>query len=265
MLIDASGQSSLVASRLRLRRMDAALKNFAVFSHFTGAGRGAGEREGDISVVLVPGGWWWVIPLAGDKTSVGLVAPAHLLAGRKPDEAFFAERIEATPYLRQRLCAARRIAPVRTASDYSYVCSRFAGDRWVLVGDAAGFIDPVFSTGVYLGISSALRAAAAVDRALSKRRLRRGAFRGYERWLGRAFTVYRGFVQGFYTPEFVEVLMHPSDRLQLRQAVTSLLAGYGVDHFDVTWRIWIFRAITRLNRRLELTPRLAGRREATAL
>ena len=264
MLIDASGQSSLLASRLGLRQMDASLKNFAVFSHFEGARRGQGDREGDISVVLVPEGWWWVIPLRGDRTSVGLVGPARMLAGRKPDAAYFEERIENTPYLRERLANARRVAPVRTISDYSYVSRQIAGDRWLLVGDAAAFIDPVFSTGVHLGTAGAFRAADAVDRGLSRGEVGRGAFRDYERWESRTVGTYRDFVRGWYTPEFAEVMMHPSDRLELRQAVTSLLAGHGTEQFGVAWRIFVFRAVTRANKRWGLTPRLAGRREAVA-
>jgi flavin-dependent dehydrogenase len=260
-VIDASGQRSHVASRYGLRKMDPELKNFAVFSHFDGARRASGDREGDITVVLAPHGWWWVIPLAGDRTSIGLCAPKHALGGRRADEAYFLEQIASTPYLAARFAGAQRVAPVRTISDYSYVSRRFAGDGWVLIGDAAAFIDPIFSTGVYLGMVSGFRAAAAIDRALDKHRARvpRRAFFGYELWLRRAIDVYRRFVKGFYTPGFAEVLMHPSDTLQLRQAVTSLLAGHAVGRFDVTWRIRIFEAIAAANRRIALTPRLPGR------
>ena len=260
-LLDATGQQSLLASRLGLKQMDAGLKNFAVFSHFEGAARFSGEREGDISVVLVPQGWWWVIPLRGDRTSVGLVAPGRSLGGRKPDESYFLSQIEATPYLKKRLSAARRVAPVRTISDYSYVSRQFAGDRWLLVGDAAAFIDPVFSTGVYLGMAGAFRAAADVDRALARNRLERAAFRRYERWVARTVGAYRRFVKGWYLPEFAEVMMHPTDNLGLRQAVTSLLSGRAGE-LPVTWRIWVFRGVTRLNRHFALVPRLPGRREA---
>jgi flavin-dependent dehydrogenase len=264
MVLDASGQNAFLASRFRLRRMDRKLQHFAVFSHFEAASRASGEREGDITIVLVPGGWWWVIPLAGGKTSVGLVGPSRLLGGEKPDEDFLTKKLAATPYLERRFSGAQRVAPVRTVSDYSYVCRRFTGDRWVLVGDAAAFIDPVFSTGVHLGLSGAFRAAAAAERNIAAGTFSARRFRGYERWLKRALRSYRRFVAGFYLPEFAEVMMHPSDRLLLRQAVTSLLGGYGVGHFGVTWRIAIFRTITRLNRRWSLTPRLPGRRDATA-
>jgi geranylgeranyl reductase family protein len=264
LVVDATGQSSLLAGRLNLREMDQGLKNVAVFSHFEGATRHSGEREGDITVVLVPEGWWWVIPLRGDRTSVGLVAPGRKYKGQKLDEDFLKARIEATPYLKTRLEHARRVAPVRSMSDYSYVSKRLAGDRWLMVGDAGAFIDPVFSTGVYLGMTSAFRAAEAVDRAFARNDFSAAMFSDYERFVRRIVSRYRDFVKGFYRPEFVEVLMQPSDWLKLRAAITSLLAGYGVGSFEVNWRVMVFRAIARANRSLMLTPRLSGRREAYA-
>jgi geranylgeranyl reductase family protein len=260
MLIDATGQSSLLAGRLGLREMDQELKNFALFSHFEGASRYTGEAEGDISVVLLPEGWWWLIPLRNERTSVGLVSPSRSLRGQKPDDAYFAKRIEETPFLRERLAGATRVAPLRSVSDYSYVSRKLAGDRFLLVGDAAAFIDPVFSTGVYLGMVSAFRAADAVDAALRAQNFDRSRFVAYEREVLKNVATYKRFVKGFYTPEFVEVLMSPSDWLELRAAITSLLAGYGVDRFQVNWRVLVFRAIARANKRLSLVPRLLERR-----
>ena len=260
MLIDASGQASMLAGRLGLREMDQELKNFAVFSHYEGAARAGGEEEGDISVVLVPGGWWWVIPLRNNRTSVGLVGPSRNLRGQKPDQAYFDAQIANTPFVRERLSAATRVAPVRSVSDYSYVSRKLVGDRFVLVGDAAAFIDPVFSTGVYLGIVGAFRAAEAIDGALRSGRFERSQFLGYERETQKNVATYRRFVKGFYTPEFVDVLMSPSDWLSLRAAITSLLAGFGVDRFDVNWRVQVFRAIARANKRLGFVPRVLEHR-----
>jgi flavin-dependent dehydrogenase len=136
------------------------------------------------------------------------------------------------------------------------------GDRWLLVGDAATFIDPVFSTGVYLGMIGAFRAADSIQRAFERGRFSAVDFAGYERWVQRGVGTYRKFVRGFYQPEFVELLLQPSDRLGLRGAVTSLLAGHGVDRLDVAWRVALFRALAQLNRFMMLAPRLPGRREA---
>lgn len=263
LLLDATGQASFLAGKLGLREMDTELRNFAVFSHFEGAERHEGKREGDISVVLVPGGWWWVIPLAGGRTSVGQVGPASMLRGRKPDETYFQEQLAATPYLAKRLANASRVAPVRTISDYSYVSQKLAGDRFVLVGDAGAFIDPVFSTGVYLGMVGAFRAAEAVDAALTAGRFSRREFVAYEAWVRKQVDTYKKFVKGFYRPEFVELLMAPSEFLDLRAAITSLLAGFGVDRPEINARVLVFLGLAKLNKRFSLVPRLSGRRDAT--
>jgi flavin-dependent dehydrogenase len=215
--------------------------------------------------VLIPGGWWWVIPLADGRTSVGQVGPASMLRGRKPDDAYFHEQIAATPYLAKRLRAAQRVAPVRTISDYSYVSKKLCGDRFVLVGDAGAFIDPVFSTGVYLGMVGAFRAAEAVDAALTAGRFSRRELVAYEAWVKKQVETYKKFVKGFYKPEFVELLMAPSDWLDLRAAITSLLAGFGVDRPEVNARVAVFMGLSKLNKRLALVPRIAGRRDVAEL
>lgn len=257
-LVDASGQRSVLSSQLRLRKMDPELKNAAMFSHYEGATRHSGEREGDITIVLSPEGWWWVIPLAGGRSSVGMVAPGGFWRGRKLDADLLAEQARRSPYLSKRLDGARIVAPVRSVSDYSYASQRFTGQRWLLLGDAAAFIDPVFSTGICLGMLGAFRAAEAIHRLLGRDDERELA--SYGRWLERALATYRRFVLGFYTPEMVELLLHPSDRLGLRAAVTSLLAGEALERFDVGWRTLLFLALARANRRLPLVPRLLDRR-----
>ncbi len=256
-LIDASGQRSLVASRLELREMDRELKSFAMYAHYEGAERHPGEREGDITIILLPVGWWWVIPLRGNRTSVGFVAPSRSLTGEKPDAEYFDARVRESSLLAKRLAPGRRIGKVTACSDYSYASRRFVGDRWLLVGDAAAFLDPVFSTGVCLGMLQAFRAADAVDRALGATP-RALAFRSYERYVKRSVSIYRDLVKGFYTPELVELLMAPTDRLELRRAITSLLSGEGIDRFPIAWRISLFRSLAKANRVLPLVPRLPG-------
>ena len=259
-LVDATGQRSLIATRRRLRRMDDTVKNFAVFTHYLGAARASGDAEGDITIVLTPEGWWWVIPLAGDRTSVGFTAPTAALGGERPGEAYLERKIAEAPYLAGRLEGASRVEPVRSASDYSYASTDLVGPNWLLCGDAAGFIDPVFSSGVYLALSSATAATTAVHEALTDPPSARRAFARYAAAVRRELAVYRRVVRGWYRPEFVEIMMHPSDRFELRQAVTSLLSGHTAS-FAVAWRIWLFRRVVWLNRYFRLTPRLPGRRE----
>jgi flavin-dependent dehydrogenase len=263
-LVDASGQAALLPSRLGLREMEPALRNFSVFSHFEGAARYPGLAEGDISIVLVNDGWWWVIPLANNRTSVGLVGPAKALRGRKPNQEFFEEGIANTPFVRDRLAGATRAGPVRAVSDWSYRSRELAGDRWLLVGDAGAFIDPVFSTGVQLALDAAFDAAACLERALVARRFERARFAAYERRQLRSVQTYTKFVKGIYTPEFGELILHPSNALGLRAAVTSLLAGHGKKTLGMQLRVGLFHLLVRMNRSLPLVPRLPERRAAFA-
>ncbi|MCA9640622.1 MAG: tryptophan 7-halogenase [Polyangiaceae bacterium] len=266
-LIDASGQSTLVGRERGVRQLDPALKNFALFSHYTGAARGSEQAEGDISIVLSPNGWWWVIPLAGDRTSLGLVAPTQSLDGARADEAYFERQLAASSYLRERFADAERVTPVRGAADYSYACSELVGEGWMLVGDAAAFIDPVFSTGVHLAVLSGFRAAEVASAGLKRKPSGAVPHRqlvSYQRWLAPLIQRYRGFVSGFYTPEFVELMLAPTEKLQLRQAVTSMLSGLTESSFNVAWRLKVFESLVRLNRSFNLAPRLEDRREHTS-
>ena len=261
-LIDASGQQSLIAGRLGLRQMDATLRNVAVFAHFTGVRRGEGDAAGDITVVLDPEGWWWMIPLRNGVTSLGYVAPSAAFSG-KPDVAWFERRLAQTPVLHDLFQGATRTGELRTASDYSYKSTRLTNGRWLLAGDAAAFLDPVFSTGVFLGVSSGVRAAQAVHSALCGSVPAGEVFKDYALWHQERLKIYAELVKGFYCPEFTDLFMHPTDSMQLKQGVTSALAGYA-DHPGVRWRLRSFLSAVRANKHLEISPRLPGRREAAA-
>lgn len=260
-LIDASGQHSFIARRLGLRQLDLGLRNVAVYAHFSGATPAPGDRAGDITVVLDPEGWWWVIPLR-EVTSVGFVAPKAAFRG-KPDTSWMLRRMRELPVLMQRFESAELVSPARVAADYSYSSRRLVGTRWLLAGDAAAFLDPIFSTGVYLGVSSGVQAARAVAQVLAGSARGASAFSEYAAWFTQRVRVYGELVRGFYRPEFTDLFMHPSSAMQLRQAVTSALAGFAEDP-EVLRRLKTFLSAARANKDQELSPRLPGRREAAA-
>jgi len=260
-LIDASGQHSFIARRLGLHQLDLGLKNVAVYAHFRGATPTQGDRAGDITVVLDPEGWWWVIPLR-EVTSVGFVAPKAAFRG-KPDTSWMLQRMRELPVLMQRFESAELVGPARVAADYSYSSRRMVGTRWLLAGDAAAFLDPVFSTGVYLGVSSGVKAAQAVAQVFGGSGCGAAVFSEYAAWFTQRVRVYGELVRGFYRPEFTDLFMHPSSAMQLRQAVTSALAGFAEDP-EVLRRLKTFLSAARANKDQELSPRLPGRREAAA-
>jgi flavin-dependent dehydrogenase len=151
-----------------------------------------------------------------------------------------------------------RVSQVYSAGDYSYRNKRLFGDRWLLAGDAAGFIDPVFSSGVFLAIMSAEKAADSLDEILSDESKKPRLFREYSRRVNRVMDMYLAFVNSWYSgKEFVEVFLNPTDTLKLAPAVNAVLAGSDGEKFAIKWRMWVFYFIVHAQRFVSLSPRLS--------
>jgi FADH2-dependent halogenase len=250
-LIDASGQDAFVAARRGMRRMMPRLRKSSAFAHYEGVSRPPGPEGGDIILIVLRDGWLWMIPLPGGVTSVGLVTdPRSLGSVADPLE----ESLRRSPAARERMRTARRISEVWTASDYSYACRNPAGDRFLLAGDAAGFIDPIFSSGVMLAMSSAELAAGALEEVLSGSTSRRRAFRAYERRVLGRIRTYLTIVEHFYRPGFMDVFLNPTERFGLKAAVTSLLAGAVDPPLSLRLRLRLFYAILAIQRRVPICP-----------
>ncbi len=165
-VIDASGQSSLIAHRLKLREPDPILKKGSIWTYYEGAQRDSGRNEGATLVLSTQGkkGWFWYIPLHDDKVSVGVVSSFEELfqSDRGPPEEIFYQEVERCPAVKKRLESGRRVTGFMTTKDFSYYAKQLAGDGWVLVGDAFGFLDPIYSSGVFLALKSGEMAADAV-------------------------------------------------------------------------------------------------------
>lgn len=172
-VVDASGQSSMIMSRLGLRKWDTQLKKAALWTYWEGAIRDTGKDEGATLVVQTKDkkGWFWYIPLHNNIISVGVVADYDYLflnQSERDHEAIYNREVELCPGIQQRIAGAKRVAPFRVAKEYSYRSRQAAGDGWVLVGDAFGFLDPLYSSGVLLALKSGSLAADAVAEGLAK-------------------------------------------------------------------------------------------------
>lgn len=169
-VVDASGQSGIISRQLKLRYGDEKLKNAAIYSYYKGAMRDSGRNAGATLVIATPetGGWFWFIPLSGDITSVGVVAPPNYLYNGRGDDpgAILDEEIANCPGLSRRLEKAERVAQIYTTADFSYRSKRCSGDGWILIGDAFGFLDPLYSSGVMLALKSGELGADSVHEAL---------------------------------------------------------------------------------------------------
>ncbi len=205
-IIDASGQSSLIARQLGLRKSDPKLRNAAIYSYFRGAQVDEGRNAGATIVIHTPGraGWFWFIPLPDGITSVGVVAPpAVLTTGRGGDPAAtLEEEIDRCPGIRARLEQAERVDEVRVCSDFTYTSTRMAGDGWMLVGDAFGFLDPVYSSGVLLALKSGEFAADAAHAALVRGDSSAAALNGKTEEFQRSMHLLKQLVYAFYDKQF---------------------------------------------------------------
>ena len=255
-LFDASGRDALIASRRKLRNMTPHLRKAAVFAHYEGVYRAEGRRGGDIVLVILRNGWIWMIPLAEGRTSVGLVTDGSIVKESSlPPEELLGETLRRCPAAAERMAGARRISQVWSASDYSYVCREMAGDGYLLMGDAAAFIDPVFSTGVWLGMSSAEMAADTVHRSLSSpdpEALAPAAFARYEKKVRRHVRTYSQIVTSFYEPDFMDLFLQPGKRLKIRESIVSLLAGLFDPPRSVRARLWFFYTALKIHRRFRI-------------
>ncbi len=182
-VVDASGQSSLIINKLKLRVPDPELNKGAIWTYFEGAYRDEGKDEGATVVLQLQGkqGWFWYIPLHDDIVSVGVVGDFdYLFKGRDNHEAIYREELENCPAVKQRVSQGRQVAKMYATKDYTYKAKQAAGDGWVLVGDAFGFLDPLYSSGVLLALKSGQLAADAIVDGLKRSDTSREQLGGWE-------------------------------------------------------------------------------------
>src|SRR6516225_9192682 len=236
-VVDASGQSTMLQNRFKLRLWDPVLNKGAIWTYWQGAYRDTGRDEGATLVIQTPNkqGWWWYIPQHDDTISVGVVAPFdYLFKGRGSHEQTYTEEVEACPAVKERVSIGRRSTGYFATKDYSYRSRQVAGDGWVLVGDAFGFLDPLYSSGVLLALKSGELAADAIVEGLAKGDVsaaRLGKWgptfnKGVDRMRRLVCEYYDGFSFG----RFVKAFPH------LRGKVTDLLIGdLFTDKVDEVW------------------------------
>ncbi len=200
-VIDASGQGALLGRTLRLRRFDPSFRNLAVFAWMEGAARLPEPDQGNIFIESYAGGWIWLIPLHTGRTSVGIVLDRERAAPviRKLGARGFLEReLASAPHSRRLLARATLSLGPRVARDWSYRCARLCGPGYVLAGDAACFVDPLFSSGVHLALSAGVLAAAHVAGALHDPSLEQEAARSYARLYGTQYEHFLELARLFY-------------------------------------------------------------------
>ncbi len=244
-LIDASGRDTFLAGKKKLRRKNQLHQSAAIFGHFRGADARAGEDAGNISMYRFEHGWMWMIPLPEDVMSVGAVCwPDYLKQRKGRTVEFLLETLQRNPALWQRMQRAELIgSEVRVTGNYSYDSTCMGGPGWVLIGDAFAFIDPVFSSGVYLAMSGAEQAAHVVDRALRDPAAEEALLRRLEKRQRAGMRRFSFFIYRFNEPVMRDMFRNPRNALKLEQSVISMLAGDLFDAPRVLWRLQLFKLI----------------------
>jgi flavin-dependent dehydrogenase len=257
-LIDASGRGNLTGNQENLRVIHPRLKKLAVFGHFSGVKLDDGEASGDTIIVRLANKWFWIIPLSPEKVSVGCVMEKEEFAAMKLPAAEVFDRLwRSSALMRDRIGNARLLNTIQTTTDFSYRNRRFVGPRLVRVGDAAAFMDPIFSAGVFIAMFSGKLGAEAVEKSLHAGDDGMKRFPAYEKRVRKAMEFYWAMVESYYTTPFMEVFLEPREKFQLPAAVNAVLAGEVEGGWKMRWRMWLFFAIIKLQRRWPLVPRVS--------
>ncbi len=257
-LIDASGRGNMTGNQEGQRVIHPRLKKLAVFGHFTGVKLDEGATRGDTVIVRLENKWFWIIPISPEKTSVGCVLDQTEFAAAKSTPAeVFQRLVDSSAVMRERMGDTTLVGPIHTTSDFSYRNRRLVGPRLLRVGDAAGFMDPIFSAGVFLAMYSGKHAALVVDRALKAGNDGARDFLRYEKRVNGSMKFYWEMVENYYTTNFMEVFLEPREKFDLPAAVNAVLAGELEGGWSMRWRLRLFFWIVKLQKRFPLLPRIS--------
>ena len=257
-LIDASGRGNVTGNQEGIRVIHPRWKKLAVFGHFTGVKLDPGEAGGDTVIVRLENKWFWIIPISAEKTSVGLVIDKDEFTAAGGDPAgIFQQWLESSPVVKQRMVNAQLVGGMQTTSDFSYHNRRLAGHRLLRVGDAAGFMDPIFSAGVFLATWSGKLAAETIIEALARGESGGRRFTRYEKRVKRGLEFYWRVVENYYTTPFMELFLQPRDHYDVASAVIAVLAGDVEMCWALRWRLEYFFLLVRMQARWPLVPRLS--------
>jgi flavin-dependent dehydrogenase len=225
-LVDASGRDGFLTGRLGKRQRIPNLGKVALFAHYRGADRFPGIEEGNVRIYLFDGGWFWWIPMAKDLTSIGAVIHARTVRehGGAP-EALFLEMVQRCAAVREHMGRAVAVTPLHRAANFAYTNSPIVGDRFLCVGDAVAFVDPIFSSGVFIAMRSGELAAEAIRAAFADGRFTARRFAAYERKFWRGVAPFFKFIHKYYEPAFLELFLQPRDVLGMVKAVLNVLSG----------------------------------------
>jgi flavin-dependent dehydrogenase len=226
-VIDASGRDTFLGTRLKSKHRNRKHNSSAMYAHFKGARRNSDcKREGNITLYWFEHGWIWFIPLADGATSVGTVVwPYYMKSRSRPLREFFLDTVALCGPLAERLKEAELVSEVEATGNYSYSCERSYGENFLLAGDAYAFVDPMFSSGVMLAMTTGVAAAETVDTCLKEPARAAAALKKFDRISQHGPKEYSWFIHRVTNPTMRDLFMGPRNILRMKEALLSLLAG----------------------------------------
>jgi flavin-dependent dehydrogenase len=244
-LVDASGRDTLMANKLQSKQRNPTHKSAAVFAHFRGACRLADKAAGNISVFWFAHGWFWFIPLADGTTSIGAVCKPEFIKARGTDVTTFLHSLIAMcPALTERLKDAEICGEASATGNYSYRSQKMCGERYVMLGDAYAFIDPVFSTGVYLAMKGGFLGADVVTACLHRpAREAARARRQFEATISKSLASFSWYIYRMNRPAMRELFMAPRNLFRMQEALLSLLSGDVFGHSPIRTPLMLFKVV----------------------
>jgi flavin-dependent dehydrogenase len=262
-VIDASGRDTFFSSTNRWKRRNPRHASAAVYAHFRGVKRRPDKENGNISIYWFDKGWVWLIPLDDELMSIGAVcSPEYLKTRERELDDFLWQTLVSFREIAKRVSGAEQVMPAEATGNYSYLSERMSGPGFVIVGDAYAFVDPIFSSGVYLAMSSAEEAVPVAEAWISGNGIRYWwAVRRFERRVKRGISTFSWFIYRFTSPAMRTLMGDPRNVFGVVQAVISMLAGDVYDNGRVKRRLWIFKsiyAVARLFERFQNAPDSAG-------
>ena len=225
-VLDASGRDAFLAGKMRLKEANKQNNTAAMYAHFRGVERREGELDGYISIHLAEDGWFWLIPLPGDVMSVGFVGNQSAWKGRKGSaQELFLSRIASSPTVSARTRGAEIASEIYSTANYSYRATVGSGEGYLMIGDAFGFVDPMFSTGVLMAMTAGELGAKAADTWLRDPVRGEAACRATNKELARAMDRIGWLIYRINDPVMRSLFMAPRNTLWMRDGIINMLAG----------------------------------------
>ncbi len=247
-IVDATGRDSFLAKKLGTRKNNRFHKSSAIFSHFENVERLQGEDEGNISIYWFDNGWFWMIPLVDGTMSVGAVCtPSYLQNCGKDLDKFLWDTISGSPDVTRRMKNAKMTIETRATGNYSYYSDHLVGENHILIGDSFAFIDPIFSSGVHLAMTSAINAIDVIEATLNGTPKLSSTKREYVRKSKQGLKTLSWFIYRMTQPAMRNLFMNPRNIFGIEEAVLSMLAGdlYRKNSIDI--QLFLFKILYYIN------------------